>query len=329
VVGAGLAGLASAGALRAEGWAVTVVDKGRGVGGRTATRREGAWRFDHGAARLELGAPELACARATWEEAGAIARWSPRGRAAGGAAAVTAPTWVGVPTASALAGHLASGLDVRTGAEVIRIVRAARWWLEWGGAGGAAARLGPFDRVIVTAPAPQAVALIRTAGPAAAGLAETLAAARYAPCLAAMAILEARTALDELAFGAGALAAAHRMDDRPGRPRGAVGTEAWVLHGSEVFSATKLEVDPHESARVLVAELAQHIPGRLVAVRGHRWRYARAVVRVPAPCAYDPALGLGAAGDAFEAGAGAPAASRAVLSGLALAAEVARSAPPR
>ena len=49
VIGAGISGLLAAGTLQRDGWDVTVLDKGRGVGGRMATRRVGGGTFDHGA----------------------------------------------------------------------------------------------------------------------------------------------------------------------------------------------------------------------------------------------------------------------------------------
>ncbi|HMQ53993.1 MAG TPA: FAD-dependent oxidoreductase, partial [Anaerolineae bacterium] len=49
VVGAGLSGLMAANLLKAYGFKVTVLDKGRSVGGRLATRRIGPGRADHGA----------------------------------------------------------------------------------------------------------------------------------------------------------------------------------------------------------------------------------------------------------------------------------------
>ena len=49
IIGAGLAGLTAARELTRVGHRVHVVDKGRGVGGRMATRRMGDARLDHGA----------------------------------------------------------------------------------------------------------------------------------------------------------------------------------------------------------------------------------------------------------------------------------------
>ena len=49
VVGAGLSGLIAAQTMQQVGHEVLVLDKGRSVGGRLATRRIGNATFDHGA----------------------------------------------------------------------------------------------------------------------------------------------------------------------------------------------------------------------------------------------------------------------------------------
>ncbi len=49
VVGAGISGLNCAARLMSLGYPVEVFDKGRGPGGRASRRREGGWRFQHGA----------------------------------------------------------------------------------------------------------------------------------------------------------------------------------------------------------------------------------------------------------------------------------------
>lgn len=60
IIGAGIAGLAAARTLRDAGLSVAVVDKGRGVGGRLATRRIGDARLDHGAQFFTVRGEEFA-----------------------------------------------------------------------------------------------------------------------------------------------------------------------------------------------------------------------------------------------------------------------------
>ena len=57
IVGAGIAGLVAARELAASGVDVRVVDKGRSVGGRLATRRIGDARLDHGAQFFTVRTP--------------------------------------------------------------------------------------------------------------------------------------------------------------------------------------------------------------------------------------------------------------------------------
>ncbi|TGN44114.1 FAD-dependent oxidoreductase, partial [Paracoccus liaowanqingii] len=61
IIGAGLAGLTCAGRLAQAGLSVTLFDKGRGPGGRLATRRaDDGLRFDHGALWLAARDPGFA-----------------------------------------------------------------------------------------------------------------------------------------------------------------------------------------------------------------------------------------------------------------------------
>jgi len=57
IVGAGISGLVAARELAAHDVDVTVVDKGRSVGGRLATRRIGDARLDHGAQFFTVRTP--------------------------------------------------------------------------------------------------------------------------------------------------------------------------------------------------------------------------------------------------------------------------------
>ncbi|MCU0313918.1 MAG: FAD-dependent oxidoreductase [Solirubrobacteraceae bacterium] len=277
VIGAGVAGLACAAELTAGGAEVTVFEKSRGPGGRTSTRRTEAGAFDHGCPGLVHGAWLLELAPLGLEHAEFAGREVP------------------VPAMSALCRALAAGLDVRAGVRVERISR------EEGGAGllgedGAA--LGIFERVAVTAPAPQAAELLADAAP---DLAARALEVEYAPCWAAMAAWDAPLAIaeDHLADGAPGtpLAWAVRESAKPGRAPG----ERWTIQAGPGWSLGRLDDEPRAVALDLVAALgvAGHA-GPLPAptfLAAHRWRYARAVAPLAAPCLVDEEAGIGAAGD--------------------------------
>jgi renalase len=61
IIGAGVAGLAAARALRQRrpDLAITIYEKSRGLGGRAATRRHAGYIFDHGAQYVKAATPEL------------------------------------------------------------------------------------------------------------------------------------------------------------------------------------------------------------------------------------------------------------------------------
>ena len=117
VIGAGMAGIACARALQDAGQPVRVIDKGRGIGGRMATRRAdtpaGALRFDHGAQYVTARDPAFAAlldgtpAAAVWDDGAAH------------------PHYVGLPGMSGLPRAMAEGLDVATGSRSTPIRRTA------------------------------------------------------------------------------------------------------------------------------------------------------------------------------------------------------------
>ncbi len=120
VIGAGMAGLACAAALHAAGLDLTVFDKGRRAGGRTATRRVDGMAFDHGASVITAHTPAFNVALKGMAAAGAAALWPAAGPEA----------WTGVPGASALAHHL-EGIGVgsmNTGRHAAHLDRGAQGW---------------------------------------------------------------------------------------------------------------------------------------------------------------------------------------------------------
>jgi renalase len=326
VIGAGLAGLTAARVLHDRGRAVTVFDKGRGVGGRLSTRRADVGPFDHGAQYFTARDPLFRRAIEGWIAAGAAAPWAARiVRMAGGSVEVSAAErFVGTPGMSAIPRHLARDLpDVRTAVRIDAIGGGPGAWTLRAEDGTVS---GPFATVLVAVPSVQARPLVDPIAPA---LALSIASATMAPCWAVMVAFGSPVARDAAAgpfvatpFDAaivadGPLSWAVREGSKPGRPPG----ERWVLHGSADWSAAMIEEPADVVIRELLAAFAI-IAGPLPAATftaAHRWRYALATRSLDDGFVFDAGLGIGIAGD-WCAGARVEAA---FLSGHRLAAAVA------
>ena len=76
IVGAGIAGLACARRLVQAGVPALVLDKGRGIGGRVATRRADGLQFDHGAQYVTAKGEEFAAVLRDLITAGDAAPWA-------------------------------------------------------------------------------------------------------------------------------------------------------------------------------------------------------------------------------------------------------------
>ncbi|MFH5803177.1 NAD(P)/FAD-dependent oxidoreductase [Alienimonas sp. DA493] len=334
VVGAGLAGLACARALHAAGRIVTVFDKGRGVGGRACTRREepgsgAALPFDHGAQYFTVKDDRFAPHVDDWRAEGVVAPWTGRLAAVEGdrfEVKETPGLLVGVPTMNALPRRLAEGLTVHADRRVTALERTGAGWTLHVEAGPPA---GAFAQVLVTAPAPQTAALLDGHT----DLTATVRRAEHQACWAALLAFDAAPELpfdgaflndDRLPDGTpNPLAWAAREASKPGRPPS---PERWTLHAKADWSDANVDRDPAAVAPELIAAftaLVQNATGETLPAptfqSAHRWRFAHvktaALIDGAGECLYDPAAGLGAAGDWCVGGR----VEGAFLSGLALA----------
>ncbi|WP_431633861.1 NAD(P)/FAD-dependent oxidoreductase [Dyella sp. KULCS107] len=163
ILGAGMAGLTCAHRLHQQGLSPVIFEKSRGVGGRLATRRtDSGDAYDHGAQFVTARDPAFVDLLENLQEAGAAAAWSPRLPA--DAVQPTHTWWIGTSGMSALVRPLADALDIRLRSTVSALRRLAdQWELRLAEQGHAEY----FDAVVITAPAPQARALL--AGRVAAG----------------------------------------------------------------------------------------------------------------------------------------------------------------
>ena len=188
IVGAGISGLLAADALQREGWDVTVLDKGRGVGGRMATRRVGGGTFDHGAQFFTVRGDRFSDLVEGWLDAGAAAEWSRGFADADGRPNEDGhPRYRGARGMTSIPKYLARGLDVRTGERAVRVDASAGGWEV---ACESGLRL-EASALLLAMPVPQALELA-TSGDYGlpAGARQQLEAVSYGPCLALMVLLD-------------------------------------------------------------------------------------------------------------------------------------------
>ncbi len=254
IIGSGMAGLACARRLADAGQAPIVLDKGRGIGGRVATRREGAMQFDHGAQFVNAHSAEFAAALANLS----VSDWQDgTGRTHS----------VGVAGMSAIPKALGAGLDIRQKSPVTRLHQDGDGWVLELENGSLRA-----SRVVVTVPAPQVAGLLGADHP----LVAQLASVRLAPCLTLMAAVAAPPPFVTLKNPDDPLSWIALDSSKPDRPRGS--GALWVAQANEAFSVAHLEKTPEDIAALMLPLLCERLgvtPDRVAHAAAHRWRYAR------------------------------------------------------
>lgn len=261
VIGAGMAGLTCARRLHDSGLRTVVLDKGRGIGGRMATRRitlnEGEACFDHGAQYFT--ARDTGFLNLLASVQGATATWQDRS---------DHPHLVGMPGMSALPLALAEGLDVRQEVEVTGLQPAPQGWTVVADDARIEAR-----QVVLTVPAPQVAPLLGRDH----ALSDQVAQAVMAPCLTLMASfpIGAPVPFTSRQSDHDSLAWIACDNSKPGRPAATVN---WVAQASPAWSARHLEADKENIAELMLPLLCNAIGARpedALYAAAHRWRYAR------------------------------------------------------
>lgn len=283
IVGAGIAGLACAEALRAAGADVTLFDKARGIGGRMSTRRtttpRGEIAFDHGATHFTVRSAAFQERVAHWHRKGCAAPWPDAGQDA----------WVGVPTMNAPLKHMAKGHDVRPGTTITALSRMnGRWFLH-----REKERSGPFDIAVVAIPGEQAAPLLSLHD---FGMARAAIAAHSRPIWSAMFAFRHPVAIDpDFVRGSSPIVCAVRGNARPKR----AAAEHWVVQADWNWSEAHLADDPAAVCDLLLSELGALI-GRPMPepcfAAAQRWMFGQPSGSELGHL-WNDAIGLGACGD--------------------------------
>ena len=271
VIGAGWAGLTAATALNEAGMRSLVLEKSRGPGGRSSTRREGSARFDHGAQYFSARSAQFARHLQQWKDAGWVEPWNPRLAVLGGADGHSDPggtnRFVAVPGMNGLCQQLAEALDCRFQTRVEAIEYQSEWQV----------RLADSDetltspRLLITAPPAQTAELLGESHP----LHAELSGIELLPSIAVMLSFDQDF---DTGFDAAFVNNANPIDwiacnsSKPQRSG-----NHWVLHAGPEWSAANLERPFDELAETLfnafddLLEFDLPEPSLCLA---HRWRYA-------------------------------------------------------
>lgn len=297
IIGAGIAGLSCAAALRAAGHQVVVFDKSRGPGGRMSTRRGDGWQADHGAQYFTARDPRFQRQVQRWIDSGLVAAWQVTPAVIGSDPAPSEEAtvrYVGVPDMPAPARALAAGIEVHTGHTINGLIREANGWRLSSAEHGELA--GVHAQVVVAMPSPQAATLLAPAAPALSTLAT---APDILPCWTVMAQLAQppKLAFDAAFVNAGPLRWIARNNSKPGRS----GQESWVLQASAQWSAEYLEHDAASVADVLLTAFRQLGGTAALTFQAHRWRYANCEAGETGSV-WDGELGIGLCGDWLHGG---------------------------
>ena len=303
VVGAGLAGLSAAGRLQAAGHEVVVFDKGRGPGGRLATRRIGAATFDHGAQFFTVRSEAFASLVSGWVGDGLVFEWcrgfssTPDGY----------PRYAVRGGMNALAKRLATGLDVRCPSMVFAVGRRVGGWdvmLDDG-------THHLCDGLVLTCPVPQSFGLLVTAE---VELPESLMRTDYDRTLCLLAVLDRPSQVPAPGGVQGVPGVTFAGDNQA---KGVSAVPALTVHADPPWSKQWWDAD-RSAAETALLELAAAFIGsaRVVEHQVKRWRFATPRTIWPEPCWVASGMApLALAGDAFAG----PRVEGAVLSGLAAA----------
>ncbi|GGD11506.1 FAD-dependent oxidoreductase [Halopseudomonas salina] len=274
IIGAGMAGLSAASALTEAGHSVVLFDKSRGSGGRMSTKRTESGDLDMGAQYFTARDHHFRNALQTWIANGWVAEWTPRLFLRNEDKLSEAPDdqqrYVGFPRMTSLSRGLLEGLELVSQTRIDSLEQDSdnRWELK----DDNGTVHGPFDRVVVATPAPQAVPLLAAAGHLEQAASQVAMQPGWTLALAFAEPLD--TAVEACFVRVGALDWISRNSSKPGRQ----GLDTWVLQSNPRWAMGNLETDKTEIKRHLLGEFADvlgiDVP-QPVFEHAHRWLYAR------------------------------------------------------
>ena len=291
---------------------VRLLDKGRGVGGRIATRCMGSARLDHGAQYFTVRDSQFQVFVDNWLEAGVVKEWfrhlpedsNPEGH----------PRYCGLRGMTDIPKYLAKDLDVLLSAEVTKLVRDVSLWIVQ----TASNDFFTARELVITTPLPQALNLLATLGHEYdKGNIEALRKVRYERGLATLAILDGPSGLP----APGGL----KVHDAPitwiadNQIKGiSPDVSAITIHANANFADEYWDSCDNLRGKIMIGAAAPLIQSNISEFNCHRWGYTTPINPWPEQYFYNDDLRFTLAGDSF----GGARIEGAALSGLAAATRI-------
>ncbi len=301
IVGAGLAGISCALALRESISNVTVFEATQQPGGRMSSRLCGEYQFDSGAQFFTVGSDAFRQQVMEWQDQWLISEWQGWLVDLQDADALShsdgATRYIGRPLMQSFIQDMAELCDVRYETEIRKLKylkKDSRWELF----GSGRKRLGSYDAVIVAIPAPQAALLLKVEPK----LAKSAASVAMSPTWTVMCVFDQSLNLgfdgaflvdDKLSW----IACDSRKTERDNNNHG---KEIWVLHASPEWSEANRKLSAKKVVKKLheaFAKATGHNIPQPVFSSTEFWLNARPVNPLNSSCLYDPELRIGACGD--------------------------------
>lgn len=294
IIGGGISGLIAGNILQTQGIKVKILDKGRGIGGRLATRRfshpgYGEGIFDYGCPYFTVTSPVFKLTVEKWLKAGIVKPW------------IKTPEniyYCGVISNRAIAKYLAADLDVSTSTRVIKI----QWqeqenhWQVF----TETEEIYQAKTLILTPPLPQTLQLLADSPEIIISntIKNKLVEITYDPCIAVLALLSA--AIDIPSPGSLSIDSDNLSWISCNQQKG-ISPEAVAvtLLATATYSRSHWEDSDESIIQDLMTSASPWIKSEIISYQVHRWRYSQ-----PQKVYGEPFLALTTPGNLILAGDG-------------------------
>lgn len=290
LIGAGAAGAACVSVLRSRRADFCIFEKSRGVGGRLCTRRVSdalpshTLLYDHGCPSFKVGET--------------LNSFITSDLSLNSLRQISSELWVSAPTMPHFIKELLGASQLHTQCEIDAIEgKPGAWFLTEKSRGNAEAprRFGPFEKIVITAPAPQALNLLRNTEHS---WAAPLNSVKYSPCWVLLISVQSDS---PVGFSASSIfSSISNQESKPERTT-QPSISSWVAHASPHWSKQHLELESADVQNILIDEFKKIVPSHAVQIvhsAVHRWRFAQVTQPMNTVALYDEQKSLFYAADA-------------------------------